>query len=57
MCYYTTIPDVVTSADAELDTVTSRGSIESLETYYNRFKVSLDLATCVRHHINRCYVM
>jgi hypothetical protein len=41
----TIIPGVVAITDAKLSAVFVRGSTESLEVYYQRFKTSLSLAT------------
>jgi hypothetical protein len=48
-----TIPDVVAITDAKLSDVIARGSTESLEAYYQRFKTSLSLATWVRRHMSK----
>jgi hypothetical protein len=48
---FATIPDVVAITDAKLNYVIARGSTESLEVYYQRFKTSLSLTTWVHLHI------
>jgi hypothetical protein len=48
-----TIPGVVAITDVKINNVIARGSTESPEVYYQRFKTSLSLATWVRRHMSK----
>jgi hypothetical protein len=47
------IPDAVAITDAKFSAVLARGSTESVQAYYQRFKTPLSIATWVRRNMSK----